>query len=214
MGPPLSPTAIGYVLNSAAAASPVRVEMFLDLICPFSRKMFVTLTEGRVIERAGDRACFVLHQVPQPWHAQGSYVHEAALAVKEVAPDLYPNYIGAIYECFDKGKFTDRDTWEKSRTQINAELCDLAASGGVDRAATAAKLAMRASADGNNVGNEVTQAVKWICKHHRTRGVHVTPTVHVNGLEAGIVSSGWTPEQWLAFLEPNGADFWQGSKLQ
>ena len=30
----------------------------------------------------------------------------------------------------------------------------------------------------------------------------VTPTVFVNGLEAGVVSSGWTPEQWLKFLEP------------
>ena len=46
-----------------------------------------------------------------------------------------------------------------------------------------------------------TQALKWATKLHRVRGVHVTPTVHVNGLEAGIVSSGWTGEQWLKFLE-------------
>ena len=106
--------------------------MFLDLICPFSRKMWVAVCDLlKTSPSIGNEVCFIMHQVPQPWHAQGSYVHEAALAVKEVAPDLYPNYIGAIYECFDKGKFTDRDTWEKSRTQINAELCDLAASVGV-----------------------------------------------------------------------------------
>ena len=87
----------------------------------------------------------------------------------------------------------------------------------------------------------MTQHIKWICKHHRTRGVRtfaplpvcctrthrrslrlfasclladVTPTVFVNGLEAGVVSSGWTPEQWLQFLEPLGADNFTGSLVQ
>jgi len=64
-----------------------------------------------------------------------------------------------------------------------------------------------------NGGNGMTQEIKWACKFHRTRGVHVTPTVHVNGLEAGIVSSGWTEEQWCAFLEPMGDDKFTGSKL-
>jgi len=49
---------------------------------------------------------------------------------------------------------------------------------------------LKMSADGGNAGNAMTQHIKWACKYHRGRGVHVTPTVHVNGLEAGIVSSG------------------------
>ena len=213
MGPPLSPVALGHVLNAAAAAAPIRVECFLDLICPFSRKMFATLTDG-VIDKSGDKVCFIMHQVPQPWHAQGSYVHEAALACKEIAPAKYQDYCAAIYKEFDTGKFTDRQTWDKSRSQLNGELIEVAKSVGVDGDAMTSKLAMRASMDGNNVGNEMTQAMKWAVKHHRTRGVHVTPTVFVNGLEAGIVSSGWTSDQWMAFLEPQGADFWQGSMLK
>ena len=176
--------------------------------------MFAALTDGGVIERSGDNVCFIIHQVPQPWHAQGSYVHEAALACKEVAPNKYQNFVAAIYRQFDQGKFTDRHSWDKSRSEINAELVNLAATVGVDAASMSSKLAMRTSMDGDNVGNEMTQAMKWAVKHHRTRGVHVTPTVFVNGLEAGIVSSGWTGEQWMQFLEPQGADFWQGAKLK
>ena len=41
----------------------------------------------------------------------------------------------------------------------------------------------------------------------------MTPTVHVNGLEAGVVSSGWTGEQWESFLAPMGADNFTGSAL-
>ena len=41
----------------------------------------------------------------------------------------------------------------------------------------------------------------------------MTPTVFVNGLEAGVVGSGWTGAEWKQFLSPMGADNWQGTQL-
>ena len=35
----------------------------------------------------------------------------------------------------------------------------------------------------------------------------------VNGLEAGVVSSGWGGAEWQRFLQPMGADNWQGTQL-
>ena len=58
---------------------------------------------------------FVMHQVVQPWHPHGTYVHEAALAVKEVAPECYPAYLLAVYTAFDAGMFKDDTTWDKTR---------------------------------------------------------------------------------------------------
>jgi hypothetical protein len=52
--------------------------------------------------------------------------------------------------------------------------------------------------------NKVT-AARWVkneIKYHRTRSVHVTPTVFVNGIEATQVSSGWSVDQWSEFLDP------------
>lgn len=144
----------------------------------------------------------------QPWHPQGSYVHEAALAVKHLAPDKYLAFCSALYKAFDEGKFKDADTWDKSRSQIYADLVALAESvgaAGIDKC-----LAMNAE---SQECNQMTQHLKWAVKYHRCRGVHVTPTVHVNGLEAGVVSSGWTAEQWVAFLQPQGADNWTGSNM-
>lgn len=46
-----------------------------------------------------------------------------------------------------------------------------------------------------NFGTIVTKRIKQIVKHSRFRGVHVSPTVYVNHIEAGNVSSGWTKEQ-------------------
>jgi protein-disulfide isomerase len=45
------------------------------------------------------------------------------------------------------------------------------------------------------------QALKWHVRSHRKAGVHVTPTVYVNGIEAVQVSSGWDADEWALFLD-------------
>ena len=112
-------------------AAPIRVELYLDLICPFSRKMWAAVVEGKLNEKAGDKVCFIVNQVPQPWHPQGTYVHEAALAVKQAAPDKYFAFCTAVYAAFDAGRFKDDTTWDLSRAQIYEELLVIASANGV-----------------------------------------------------------------------------------
>lgn len=38
--------------------------------------------------------------------------------------------------------------------------------------------------------------MKWAVKYHRTRSVHTTPTVFLNGLEAPDISSSWGLDEW------------------
>ena len=45
------------------------------------------------------------------------------------------------------------------------------------------------------------EQIKFVTKFHRMRGVHVTPTVYANGLEAVEVSSGWNVDQWKEFVD-------------
>ena len=214
MGPPLCPSQAGFALCAASARTPIQIELFLDLICPFSCKMFNTVYNDVLPKIDQSKVSFVVQQVPQPWHPQGTYVHEAALAVKATAPTAYPTYVKAVYDSFSAGFFKDDTTIDKTRNQIYADLLALLSTTdvlrGVDADAVKAQLALTGE---GNAGTAMTQHIKWACKYHRCRGVHVTPTVHVNGLEAGIVSSGWTGEQWLKFLEPLGADNFQGSLL-
>ena len=78
---------------------------------------------------------------------------------------------------FDDGKWKDDDSFDKTRGQIYAELCALAATiEGVDAEAVAAALKLTGP---GNAGTGVTQAIKWAVKYHRCRGIHVTPTVLV-----------------------------------
>ena len=172
--------------------------------------MFRTIYDGVLPKLDGDIAV-TIHQVIQPWHPQGTMVHEAALAVKQVSPKAYMTYLNAIYIAFDNGEFQDEKTWDKSRMQIYEDLLALVPSN-VDAAEV--KALLMPAETGGNEGNAMTQEIKWACKAHRTRGVHITPTIFVNGIEASVVSSGWTADQWLSFLEPKGTDNFRAEKVK
>ena len=93
------------------------------------------------------------------------------------------------------------NVWDKSRAQLYEELATLAAGSGADRAAVAAKLA-RVEVEGqHNTGNATTNTLKLYTKWTRSRGLHVTPTVLVNGIVDDSVSSGWSLEQWTEYLD-------------
>jgi len=143
------------------------------------------------------RVNFVVHPVVQPWHAQSSYMHEAAFAVLDLGgPAAYWEFLGAVYAQQDQ--FFDDKTWDRTRRDIYSQLADIAASLGKDKDAVLSRLNIAGS---GNCGNATTQPLKWATKLHRVRGVHVTPTVFLNGLEASIIGSGWSAAEWQNFLD-------------
>lgn len=183
--------------EDAGAAAAVAVELFLDLCCPYSKKMFKTL-EARSFLQDVEGFSLTVQHVPQPWHAQSSYMHEAALAANLVAPDRYLAYVSALFD--RQVEFFDAHVWDLSRAQINAALVEIGGSVGVDAEKLAAALA-RTHVEGSlNTGNAATPQMKKFVRYHREKGVHVTPTALINGVEAADVSSSWTADQWAAKL--------------
>lgn len=49
--------------------------------------------------------------------------------------------------------------------------------------------------------NAIFPFTRQIVKYQRKRGVHVTPTVFFNGIEQTQISSSWTPDDWVEFLD-------------
>ncbi|CAE8646844.1 unnamed protein product [Polarella glacialis] len=173
----------------------VTVELFLDLCCPYSNKMFKTISEHVAPNYEGE-VKFVFHSVAQPWHAQSCYMHEASLAVLDSAgPQKFWDFAGALFG--KQEEFFDDMVMDKTRNELYSELAKVAEEVGVAPAEVLNRLQLKPG----NAGSAVTQRFKWATKLHRSRGVHVTPTVHLNGLEAGVVGSGWSPEEWQSFLD-------------
>ena len=56
---------------------------------------------------------------------------------------------------------------------------------------------------GLNGGNGVTDDVKVMVKMNRLVGVHVTPTVVVDGVVEGRIASSWDAGEWGRWLDGN-----------
>ena len=200
MGPPLPAVPLGASLKPSSSRTKIQVEAYLELLCPYSKRMFDTLDQEVLpIYKDDPDIDFIVYFIIQPWHPQTTAIHEVSLAVKRVAPESYMDMCRIIYKAYGEKEFSDENTIDKSRAQIHEQVISMIPEG-VDKDAVKELLQL------GPYGNGVTQDIKFLCKLHRTRGVHVTPTVYVNGLEAGAVSSGWTKEQWIEFLKEKGAD--------
>lgn len=62
------------------------VELYLDLICPFSQKQLNGVYE-HLVPKIEDKTLdlnLVIRQVPQPWHSSSTLVHEVMIAYAQV----------------------------------------------------------------------------------------------------------------------------------
>ncbi|KAJ1814758.1 hypothetical protein LPJ75_002632 [Coemansia sp. RSA 2598] len=194
--------AVGHKLLSGG---PHTLEIFLDYTCPFSAKIWRAL-QSQVLPWLETQPVTVIfrHQV-QPWHPNSTLLHEAALAVEKINPSAFALYSTAL---FDKQKqFFDETTANQSRTEMYKQLALLATSVNAvnDSVAVLQMLDVQpvATADeARNAGNAVTSDLKYHIKLARAQGIHVSPTVVLDGIRDDGVSSSWGLEQWQAWLAP------------
>lgn len=208
MPPPIPPEPLGISLNDTSLLQLERcktVDVFIDLCCPFSKKMFHTIhsTVNSDSSNANliNSTRFRLFLVPQPWHPQSSLMAEAVLAVYSIDNTKVVDYINLIYT--NQEAFFDENVSMKSRTDLYHDLAVLAEMCHVEKSMFLSKLIINPTSNtvsATNCGNSVTQCVKWYVKYHRSVGVHVTPTVFINNIEASHISSSWMVDQWLECL--------------
>ena len=199
---PHPPTPLGFRLNISPDPA-VSIELFQDVCCPFSKRMFNTIVE-ELIPMLNDkelihRICFIWQSVPQPWHAQSCLMHEAIIAAYLTNKHKIVDYLQSLY--YQQDNFFDEKTKDLSRVELYARLANIGVQCGYEPGTISSKLNLE-GVKGNSGLIGITQHLKWAVKYHRMRGVHVTPTVFINGLEAVDISSDWSLRDWRKKLEP------------
>jgi len=185
---------IGAVVGSRD--SPILVQVFLDFSCPYSRKMFTVLFK-EVIPVFRHRVAFVLHNQVQPWHFQSTFLHEAFLAVNKISPDRAWPFAHVLFE-HQESVFGDEKMFNKSRGDIYKEIMKLVRT---DPAINVAQIEQQLTpVPEKNNENPIIMEFKQGVKYTRTLGVHVSPTVLINGLIDDSISSSWTFAQWNEYL--------------
>ncbi|KAF3898864.1 Disulfide bond formation protein D [Trichophyton interdigitale] len=203
----LQPKFAGLKIAGAAEARHT-LEIYLDYVCPFAAKMFKTFY-GQVLpslsEAASSRLTVIFRPQIQPWHPSSTLAIEAALAVLKLAPAKFQQFSAALFE--HQKEYFDANVVNETRNQTYERLAKLASKeAGVDEEAVMGLLRIsdKPGAGGDlNGGNGVTADVKIMTKATRVVGVHVTPTVFFNGIEERSISSSFTRDQWLEWVEKN-----------
>jgi len=194
-GPPryLSPTPVGNSTCKGKAGAALELELFLDFQCPFSAKMFNAL-KG-LDKSIYDQVLFKIIQVPQPWHPASCVKHLAARAVMIVCEKekVEMDFWELSDILFNNVSMRDEDVYEKSFLKLHEEIRDALPE-------KVPKEAFMELMKPETISGTAGKQLKWFVRYHRVRGVHVTPTVFVNGIEEGKISSSWTAEQWTEYI--------------
>lgn len=194
----ISPKYIGQTLGHG----PIVIDLFLDYVCPFSRILYATLYTKvfpGIAKEYPNKFQFVFRHQLQPWHPSSTLVHEAAIAVSKLAPAKFWDFSYALFE--NSESFYDEVVYRESRHDTYQRLATLAeTSVGVDRTKFLELLSIPDNNPPTNCSNKLQADVKYFIKFGRQNGIHVSPTVAINGLIDTDISSSFTDKQWAEKL--------------
>lgn len=204
-----------YGAKTLAASVPNIVNVYLDYNCPFSAKLYLKFVNEVIPQlqaKHPNKFQFVYVNVVQPWHPNSNYLNEYGLAVAKLlrespspsvdASTTFWNVSKTIFE--NKEKFYDEATVSLSRNETYAYISNIVSenlSGLPFTDADVLKvLEIEASDKPTNSGNGVSVDIKYFTRYLRGVGIHMTPTVSVNGITANV-ESGWSIEDLIKFFE-------------
>lgn len=195
--------------------APHIVNLYLDYNCPFSAKIFFKLEKviPQLQSKYPGQFQFVFVNVIQPWHPNSVLLHEYSLVVAQLLRKEEPEKLnelfwavsGAIFA--NKEKFYDSATVNFGRNEIYKKINDVVFESvllPINEKAVLEGLNIAEETDpekARNGGNDATVDVKYFTRYLRGVGVHVTPTVSVDGIVNDSVSSGSEIEKLVEIFE-------------
>lgn len=141
------------------------------------------------------------HQV-QPWHPSSTLVHEAAIAVSQLAPERFWDFSTALFDKCEE--YYDEPCWAETRRETYERLAQLAHdSASVDKQQFLKYLSIdpNPASGSKNAGNKASNDLKVFIKYARQNGVHVSPTVAINGVIDNSFDSSTTCDKWIEKLK-------------
>ncbi|KAG0150550.1 hypothetical protein CROQUDRAFT_57956 [Cronartium quercuum f. sp. fusiforme G11] len=186
------------------------LEFFLDFTCPFSAKIFKSIHQHLIpiIEKNNHhhQISLIIRQVPQPWHHSSTFVHQAAIAVStillrdnppEIASIKLWKYFGALFE--HQAEYFDEPTLVELPISTKQRLAELASSTlQIDPARVLELVSLSGS---GNAGTKIDPTLKLAVRYHRQNGIHVTPTVTLDGIIDPSISSSYTQPEWEKYIQ-------------
>lgn len=194
---------------AGAKLAPHVVNLYLDYNCRFSAILFLKLTESVIPElnkTHPKQFQFVYVNVVQPWHPNSVLLNEFSVVLAKLlrekgAADLNSLFWNFSKLIFDNNKrFYDEANPDLNRNEIYESIAnlpgfdDLGLPFGKEEILDELRIKKVRTEDATNSGNGAQTDLKYFTKYLRGVGIHVTPSVSIDGITNGAVSSGDKPE--------------------
>lgn len=128
--------------------------------------MFKTFYAGgpTAAQQYSSRLQVIFRQLIQPWHPSSTLTHEAGAAVLRLAPEKFWEFSAALFK--HQTEFFDVSVVNETRNKTYERLAKIAGSVGVDEKKFLGLLMIpeTSSPDQLNIGNQVTDDIKWMTK--------------------------------------------------
>ncbi|KAL0477758.1 hypothetical protein AKO1_014076 [Acrasis kona] len=176
----------------------IHIELFADILCPYTRKAYLKIKEILSIYKAKgvNIQLRVVHAI-QPFHPRSYYVTSTIAAANLVGQRKTGDDTAAF-------KLTDK-FFETLESYSEAKTNDVTPNELLKRLRVVAANETDASEDEIEAAfksQTVDAIVKGQLRYGRQNGVHVTPSILINGLLEGTFESSWTSEQWAKVIDP------------
>ena len=138
--------------------------------------------------------------VVQPWHGvQSSILHDVSFAVARSAPSKYGAIARVLFDNIER--FYDSEVQDLTRRQITQSVLELISEKLTLEEKRSVEALLYIAPNSGNAGNGVGVDNKYFAKYSRTLGVHVTPTVVVNGIVVPSIESSTESENIVSILK-------------
>ncbi|KAK6464116.1 hypothetical protein DFJ63DRAFT_317456 [Scheffersomyces coipomensis] len=199
-----------FLASAATPVAPHVINLYLDYNCPYSGKIFFKLKDTvipNLEKKYPNKFQFVFVNVIQPWHPNSVLLNEFSLVAASLIREKQAENSNALFwdlsESIFKHKeeFYDTATVSLNRNEIydyiyQIVVKDVKLPFTKDEILSQLQIQPQTElAKQSNSGNGATVDVKYFTRYLRGVGVHVTPTVSVNGIVNDSISSGSEPEK-------------------
>lgn len=201
-----------YPILKASSTPPHVVNLYLDYNCVFSAKLYKKFHEDVIPSlnaKHPDKFQFVFVNVIQPWHPPSSLIHEFAFQFAKLLREnniadsnkLFWQFSKVIFD--NKENVWDSNTADLTRNQSYDKFYDFISAKltlPFSKEQLLQGLQIKSQPPANN-GNEATNDIKYFTKYLRGVGVHVTPTVSVDGIVVPTVESSTEIDKLVEIFE-------------
>ena len=208
------------------STAPNLVEIYLDYLCPFSRRAFDRLVDEVVPQllvagKHADQVQVIFRQQVQSWHPHATLIHEVALAAEHVllhhssnagagskiaSTDAVNGFWSVSKALFAVGaEFGDDKVLDMSQRQLYKNITQMLFDHSKELSGTSITQEqfvelLISKKDQGATKHDLTADFKWHLKLSRHNSIHVSPTLLVDGIVEQSYGSTWTVDDWKRLL--------------